>query len=253
MSAGDALAARIMADGRRCSLTSSILTEWAGKGTPRQREHLAAFLAEEAAARDASRRARLLKAARIPAPKDLAGYDWSPVRLPATLPRGDLESLAFLDARQDLVLAGDVGCGKTHLAAALARQAALAMRPARFATAAGLVMELRRAKTEGRLEAALAGLARFDLLVIDELGYLPIDAEGARLLFQVISQAYETQSLIITTNLPFAAWGTIFGDEHMAAAIIDRLAHHGHHIKPAGTSYRALGALMRTSPHHTPT
>lgn len=248
MSAGDALAARIMADGRRCSLTSSILTEWASKGTPRQREHLAAFGAEEAAARDASRRARLLKAARIPAPKDLAGYDWSPVRLPAALPRGDLESLAFLDARQDLVLAGDVGCGKTHLAAALARQAALAMRPARFATAAGLVMKLRQAKAEGRLDKALTGLARFDLLVIDEPGYLPIDAEGARLLFQAVSQAYETQSLTVTTNLPIAAWGTIFGDEHMAAAIIDRLAHHGHHIKPAGTSYRARNPLMRANP-----
>ena len=240
-----------MVDGRRCSPSSAIFKERATAGTPRQREHLAAFLAEEAAAKDASRRARLLKTARIPAPKTLDSYDWPPLRPPATLTQNDLESLPFLDARQDLVLAGDVGCGKTHLAAALARQAALAMRPARFATAAGLVMELRRAKAEGRLDKALTGLARFDLLVIDEPGYLPIDAEGARLLFQVISQAYETQSLTVTTNLPFTAWGTIFGDEHMAAAIIDRLAHHGHHIKPAGTSYRTRNALMRANPPMT--
>ena len=104
-------------------------------------------------------------------------------------------------------------------------------------------MELRKAKNEGQLDKALNTYKKFQLLTIDELGYLPIDPEGARLLFQVISNTYETSSLIITTNVPFSKWVTIFGDDNIAAAIIDRLIHHGRLLRHQGKSRRV------TRPH----
>lgn len=116
---------------------------------------------------------------------------------------------------------GDVGTGKTHMASALCVLACERRLEARFFTASSLVMRLRRARDEGRLdrEAALIGRAR--LLVIDELGFLPLDPDGARLLFQVFADAYERQSVVITTNLEFSRWGAVFGDDQMAAAVID--------------------------------
>ena len=116
---------------------------------------------------------------------------------------------------------------------------------ARFFTASSLVMRLRRARDDGRLdrEAALIGKAR--LLVIDELGFLPLDADGARLLFQVFADAYERQSVVITTNLEFSRWGSVFGDDQMAAAVIDRIVHHGRLVQFRGESYRVRHALMQ--------
>ena len=114
-----------------------------------------------------------------------------------------------------------------------------------FTTAADLIMELRKAKNEGHLDKALNTYKKFQLLTIDELGYLPIDPEGARLLFQIIANTYETSSLIITTNIPFSKWGTIFGDDNIAAAIIDRLIHHGHLLRHQGKSWRVTHALMQ--------
>ncbi len=103
----------------------------------------------------------------------------------------------------------------------------------------------RRARDDGRLdrEAALIGKAR--LLVIDELGFLPLDADGARLLFQVFADAYERQSVVITTNLEFSRWGSVFGDDQMAAAVIDRIVHHGRLVQFRGESYRVRHALMQ--------
>ncbi|MGJ9402869.1 ATP-binding protein [Arthrobacter sp. KK5.5] len=106
-------------------------------------------------------------------------------------------------------------------------------------------MMLRRAKDEDRLDKELASLAKNQLIAIDELGYLPIDTEGARLLFQVISEGYEKRRLIITTNLEFSRWGKVFGDDNMVAAVIDRLVHHGRLPQFCGESYRVKNALMK--------
>ncbi|MDN5896173.1 MULTISPECIES: IS21-like element helper ATPase IstB [Arthrobacter] len=231
--------------GRAASLTSSVLEQWALKGTPKQREYLLGILQAEHASRQESRRQRLLRAARLPALKSVEGYDWSAVRFPTDYGREALLSLDFIDQAQDLVLYGDVGTGKTHLASALAAAACRKGIPARFFTTSALVMQLRRAKEEQRLDKELAALARNRVLIIDELGYLPIDTEGARLLFQVISDAYEKQSLILTTNLEFSRWGTVFGDDNMAAAVIDRLVHHGRLLQFRGESYRVKNALMK--------
>ena len=115
----------------------------------------------------------------------------------------------------------------------------------RFYTAAGLVMRLLRANTEGKLDRELQAIAKARMIVIDKLGYVPIDEEGSRLLFQVVTNAYETQSIVYTTNIESGGWGRVFGDPNMAAAIIDRTVHHGRMIRFEGESYRRTHALMQ--------
>ena len=235
----------ILEAGKHASLTGSVLTEWAEKGTPKQREYLHGVLLAEHESRQESRRQRLLKSARLPALKTLTGFDYTSVRFPEDYGREALESLEFITRAQDLVLYGDVGTGKTHMATALVAAACRQGIQARFFTTSALVMMLRRAKDEDRLDKELASLAKNQLIAIDELGYLPIDTEGARLLFQVIADGYEKRSLIITTNLEFSRWGTVFGDDNMAAAVIDRLVHHGRLLQFRGESYRVKNALMK--------
>ena len=244
MPASDGLARRVVDAGRRCSLTTSVLEEWARRGTPRQVEYLAGYLEAERDSRDASRRAQLLRRCGLPAPKTFDGYDWSAVSWPDGLGREDLLSLSFLERREDLVLMGDVGTGKTHMASALCQLACDRRLEARFFTASSLVMRLRRARDEGRLDREAAQIGRAALLVIDELGFLPLDADGARLVFQVFADAYERQSVVITTNLEFSRWGSVFGDDQMAAAVIDRIVHHGRLVQFKGESYRVRHALM---------
>lgn len=228
MAASEELARRVVEAGRSCSLTTAVLEEWSRLGTPKQVEYLAGYLEAERSSREASKRATLLRRCALPAPKTFDGYDWSAVSWP-----------------EDLVLMGDVGTGKTHMASALCALACERRLEARFFTASSLVMRLRRARDDGRLdrEAALIGKAR--LLVIDELGFLPLDADGARLLFQVFADAYERQSVVITTNLEFSRWGSVFGDDRMAAAVIDRIVHHGRLVQFRGESYRVRHALMQ--------
>lgn len=244
MPVSDGLARRVVDAGRRCSLTTSVLEEWARRGTPGQVEYLAGYLEAERDSRDASRRAQLLRRCGLPAPKTFDGYDWSAVSWPDGLGREDLLSLSFLERREDLVLMGDVGTGKTHMASALCQLACDRRLEARFFTASSLVMRLRRARDEGRLDREAAQIGRAALLVIDEQGFLPLDADGARLVFQVFADAYERQSVVITTNLEFSRWGSVFGDDQMAAAVIDRIVHHGRLVQFKGESYRVRHALM---------
>lgn len=208
-------------------------------------EYLAGYLEAERSSREASKRATLLRRCALPAPKTFDGYDWSAVSWPEGMGRESLLALDFVERREDLVLMGDVGTGKTHMASALCALACERRLEARFFTASSLVMRLRRARDDGRLdrEAALIGKAR--LLVIDELGFLPLDADGARLLFQVFADAYERQSVAITTNLEFSRWGSVFGDDRMAAAVIDRIVCHGRLVQFRGESCRVRHALMQ--------
>ena len=146
---------------------------------------------------------------------------------------------------QSMVMFGPPGTSKTHLVIALGREACRRGVAVRFFTAAGLVMRLLRAGAEGKLDRELQSIGEARLLVIDELGYVPIDEEGSRLLFQVVTNAYEAQSIIYTTNIEFSGWGRVFGDPNMAAAIIDRTVHHGRMIRFEGESYRRTHALMQ--------
>ena len=146
---------------------------------------------------------------------------------------------------EDLVLYGDVGCGKTHLAIAIGMLACQRMIPVRFFTASSLAMRLRKAKDDNRLDAELKSIGRAGLAVIDELGYLPIDIDGARLLFQAGADSYETRSVISASNLESGRWGDVFGDGDMAAAVIDRIVHHGRILRFHGESYRNRHSLMK--------
>ena len=140
---------------------------------------------------------------------------------------------------------GDVGTGKTHLAIALGYRACQEGVRVKFTTAAALVAQLRQAAAAGMLEKQLTQIGRHELIIIDELGYLPIDNQGARLLFQVIADAYEKRSIVYTSNLEFSRWGQVFGDDQMAAAIIDRTVHHGRMVRFKGGSYRVANATMK--------
>lgn len=164
---------------------------------------------------------------------------------PADWGREQLESLEFVDRAEDLVLYGDVGCGKTHLAIAIGMLACQRMIPVRFFTASSLVMRLRKAKDDNRLDAELKSIGRAGLAVIDELGYLPIDIDGARLLFQAGADGYETRSVTSASNLESGRWGDVFGDGDMAAAVIDRIVHHGRILRFHGESYRNRHSLMK--------
>lgn len=215
------------------------------EATPRQEEFLHRVLSEEVEGRERNRRARLMNRAGFPVYKTLDGYERHSVKLPTSLQWSDLADGQFIAAKRNLVLFGPVGTGKTHLATALGVRACELGMVTRFFTVADLVMRLSEAKRGGTLERLTREIARTDLLILDEWGYVPVDRDGSQLLFRVIADSYESRSLVITTNLEFSKWGTVFTDDQMAAAMIDRLAHHGHLLVFEGESYRMKHALMK--------
>lgn len=215
------------------------------EATPKQEEFLHRVLAEEMESRERSRRARLLSRAGFPVYKTWDGYDRHGVKLPSSLAWSDLTEGTFIQGRRNLVLYGPVGTGKTHLAIATGLRACELGMTVKFYTVADLVMRLAQARRGGTLERLMSEIQRCQLLILDEWGYIPVDKEGSQLLFRVIADSYESRSLVITTNLEFSKWGSVFTDDQMAAAMIDRLAHHGHLLVFEGESYRMKHALMK--------
>ncbi|WP_246120584.1 IS21-like element helper ATPase IstB [Cohnella terricola] len=173
------------------------------------------------------------------------GYDRHGMKLPSSLTWSDLADGTFIQGRRNLVLYGPVGTGKTHLAIATGLRACELGMTVKFYTVAELVMRLAEARRGGTLERFMSEIQRCQLLIWDEWGYIPVDKEGSQLLFRVIADSYESRSLVITTNLEFSKWGSVFTDDQMAAAMIDRLAHHGHLLVFEGESYRMKHALMK--------
>lgn len=194
--------------------------------------------------RERRKRERLFRKTAFPQLKSFDGYDFSQVSFPGGCGRDDLMSLEFIEHAQDFVFHGQTGRGKTHLAIAVGSAAVSAGRTVRFFGTAGLVLSLLKASREEALDKYLANIEKSDLAILDEFGYIPIDPEGARLLFQVISSCYERRSLILTTNIEFSKWGTVLGDEKLAAATIDRIVHHGRLVEFGGESKRMGDSLM---------
>ena len=182
---------------------------------------------------------RRLKAARFPVIKTLEQFRWDWPKKINRMAVQDLFRLEFIQQKANVVFLGNVGLGKTHLSTALGYAACQEGHAVRFANAISVINDLSAAQKRGLLKRQLKTYLHPEMLVLDEIGYLPIDQHGADLLFQVISQRYERGSIVLTTNKPFKQWPSIFNnDSTIASAVLDRLLHHAHTIVIEGSSYR---------------
>jgi len=201
-------------------------------------EFLAACLQREVSARESHGGEGRIRAARFPARKSLEEFDFDHARGLKREVISHLGTLDFVAGKQNIVFLGPPGTGKTHLATGIAIRACQAGHRVLFATAAEWVDRLAEHHAGGRLQDELRRLGRYPLLVVDEVGYIPFEHQAANLFFQLVSSRYERASLIVTSNKEFGRWGEVFGDDTVAAAMIDRLVHHADVIALKGDSYR---------------
>ncbi len=207
-------------------------------------EYLINVLQEEIKYRSTKRRNLHLKQAGFDSIKTFDSYSFEKIVLPAALTVDLIKQIDFINRQENLILYGRNGAGKSHMATAIGVEACMQGKHVKFYKTATLVNELIDAKSNGSLVKFLKKLTKLDLLICDEWGYIPFDAEGSQLLFQVIADCYEKRSLIITTNIEFSKWNGIFYDDQLTAALIDRLVHHSHLIVFDRDSWRFEHSLM---------
>jgi DNA replication protein DnaC len=181
---------------------------------------------------------RRIRQARFPAVKSLDSFDFAAIPSLNKMLVLELARCAYIERRENVIALGNSGTGKTHVALGLGLAACQKGLPVGFTTASALVHELLEANTERRLLRLQKQLSGYKLLIIDELGYVPLSTTGAELLFEVFSRRYERGSVIVTSNLPFDEWTGIFGAERLTGALLDRLTHHVHILEMNGDSYR---------------
>lgn len=201
-------------------------------------EGLNLLLKKEVTHREISRANNNIKVAHFPYIKTINEFDFDYQPSINKEQIKDLSTLRFIEENKNILFLGSPGVGKTHLAVALGIEAAKKRNSVYFISCHDLITKLSTAYKENRLESKIKFFASYKLLIIDEIGYLPINKNEANMFFQLIARRYEKKPTIITTNQPFSKWGEVFGDTTIASAIIDRLVHHSHIINIKGKSYR---------------
>ncbi len=199
---------------------------------------LLALSEQEVTQRDQNRKERRIKAARFPVLKELSDFDFSAI---PELSKSQVLQLAqgdYIPKAESVILIGTPGVGKTHIAISLGLEACRQGHKVRFYNAAALVNDMIQAQDEHRLPRFLARALKHHLIIIDELGFIPFSSSGSHLVFQLLSSAYERVSVMVTSNLGFADWTQVFGDERLTAALLDRLTHRSHILEFVGESYR---------------
>ena len=189
---------------------------------------------------------RRIKVARFPAVKSLDSFQFTAIPSLNKSLVLELARCAYVEGRENIIALGNSGTGKTHIAIALGLAACQKGLSVRFVTASTLVHDLLEARDERRVQKLKRSLAAYKLLIIDELGYVPLSSTGAELLFEVFSERYERGSTIVTSNLPFDEWTSVFGSERLTGALLDRLTHHVHILEMNGESYRLRQAQGRS-------
>lgn len=207
-------------------------------------EYLLKLFEKEVQNREERRINLLLKQAQLPKTGDQP-YQWEHIQIPQGISRTTVLNGDFIAEKENLILYGGVGTGKTYLATLISLNAIHRFGSrVKFFTVASLVNKLIEANQQGSLVKMMKQVEKLDLLVLDELGYIPLNKEGAELLFQVISMCYENKSIVITTNLQFGQWNHVFGDPILTEAVIDRLIHHSHLLLFTGDSFRYKESLL---------
>ena len=201
-------------------------------------ESLNYLLNEEIKFKDERASEGIIKASNFPFRKTIEDYDFSFQPSVSENQIKELANLSFINNHENIVFIGNPGVGKTHLAVSLGIEAAKHRNSVYFITCHNLMQKLNKAQKENRLDKQLQHLAQYKLLIIDEIGYLPVDHQGSNLFFQLIAKRYMTKSTIVTTNMPFSRWGEVFSDNTLASAVLDRLLHYSHIIRITGNSYR---------------
>ncbi len=229
---------------KKLRLSSCLMEIYPNIEAETHEEFLLKLLKELNDDREEKRKIRNLNNAGFLVLKSLNDYDYSQIRFPENLNIQDLESLSFVDKKENLILYGSVGTGKTHLSVALGVKLINEGKKAVFYRVHELINQL-KANDEKKVSAVYKKIKQADLLILDEWGYLPLHQEGARLLFDIISICYETKSIIITTNIEFGRWKGFLFDEKLTAAIVDRLVHHSHMLIFTGKSYRMANSQIR--------
>lgn len=220
--------------------------EWQTVEYHSKEQYITELLKIEMHEREVNRINRMVKTAGFRVLKSLDDFVWGNwMEFPVGLTQEYMTNLDFIEPKENLIFMGAVGTGKTHLATALALKACHEGKQVRFFTAASLANILLEKNNKGNLNSFLSTLKKVELIVLDEIGFVPLHKDAAELLFQVISDCYERKSLILTSNLEFSQWNTVFGDNRLTAALVDRLIHHSHIVIFTGDSYRLKQSMMR--------